>query len=390
MHGPDVLPVEKVVAVEAEPMQRAEPMGRSVESPAHEQARVKTRAVRSPHPSSVVGSAPASPAMKRLHNRIERVARVASAVLVTGETGVGKGVVARELHASSCRRRHPFIHVDCAALAPGLIESELFGHERGAFTGAAARKAGRLELAAAGTLFLDEIGDLSLAGQAKLLRALEDREFERLGGTETLCLRARVVAATNRDLHRAVAAGHFREDLFYRLAVIELRVPPLRERGVDIRRLFEEALWRVNPDGLQPPSLSASATGVLLRHGWPGNVRELINLAERLSVWWPGELVGEAELLEALGPVSPWERDPLARPSPCAQGIVQSVPPPGAPPRVPPPCLPSSQQIESTMRACGDNVSRAARHLGIPRSTLRYRLARTTPQQLFLPGVDPD
>ncbi|MCZ6785174.1 MAG: sigma-54 dependent transcriptional regulator, partial [Proteobacteria bacterium] len=226
-----------------------------------------------------------SPAMQRLRREIDAVAPLRSTVLISGETGTGKGLVARLLHATSPRAALPFIHVDCAALSPTVVESELFGHERGSFTGAVARRAGRFELAGEGTIFLDEIGDLAPALQAKLLRVLQDREYERIGGGRTLAMTARVIAATHADLPRAVAAGRFRRDLFYRLNVVHLRVPPLRERKGDLPRLVAAGLERIAESlGVRAPQVDEKAIERLAEHAWPGNVRELLNLLERLAV----------------------------------------------------------------------------------------------------------
>ena len=217
----------------------------------------------------------------RLRQSLRRVARADATVLLRGETGTGKGLVARLLHDASARASAPFAHVDCAALAPSVIESELFGHERGAFTGADACRAGRLEAAAGGTLFLDEIAELEPRLQAKLLRALQDRAFERVGGTRTLTLQARVVAATHRDLRRMVADGSFRADLYFRLQVFEVTLPPLRERLEDLPVLVARGLAAIAArSGVAPPQCGDPFVEALAVHRWPGNVRELWNLLE--------------------------------------------------------------------------------------------------------------
>ena len=226
-----------------------------------------------------------SAAIARLRQSLRRVARADATVLLRGETGTGKGLVARLLHDASTRAAAPFAHVDCAALAPSVIESELFGHERGAFTGADACRAGRLEAAAGGTLFLDEIAELEPRLQAKLLRALQDRTFERVGGARTLTLQARVVAATHRDLRRMVADGSFRADLYFRLQVFEVTLPPLRERLDDIPALVARGLAAIAArSGGAPPHCTAAFVDALALHRWPGNVRELWNLLERSVV----------------------------------------------------------------------------------------------------------
>ncbi len=227
----------------------------------------------------MVGS---SPPMQQLFTRLGRVATSDATVLVTGESGTGKELIARALHTLSRRAPRPFVAINCAALPEALLESELFGHERGAFTGAHRTKVGRLEQADQGTLFLDEIGEMSLGVQAKLLRVIETRAFERLGGLQTIAADLRIVAATNRDLARRIAEGSFREDLFYRLNVITLAAPPLRERGDDVLHLARLFVAEKCAElGLPPRPLGASARTALQQHPFPGNVRELQNLIER-------------------------------------------------------------------------------------------------------------
>jgi transcriptional regulator with GAF, ATPase, and Fis domain len=223
-----------------------------------------------------------SPKIKDLFRTIEKIARSNASVLVQGETGVGKELVAEALHRNSSRVEQPFVKMNCAALHENLLESELFGHERGAFTGADRRRIGRFELANGGTLFLDEIGNMSLSTQAKVLRVLQEREFERLGGTATIKVDVRVVAATNLDLEAAMSRGEFREDLYYRLNVVTVVVPPLRERKEDIiplaKHFIDEAAADIKKDvrGIDP-----GAVRLLKRHVWPGNIRELKNCLER-------------------------------------------------------------------------------------------------------------
>jgi DNA-binding NtrC family response regulator len=269
--------------------------------------------------------------MVALRGQIARLADLPTTVLLLGETGTGKGVVARALHASGARRARPFVHVDCAGLPEALFESELLGHERGAFTGAVAARVGRAEAAADGTLFLDEIGELPLRLQAKLLRLLQERCFERVGGGAVRPFRARVVAATHADLDAAVVRGAFRRDLWFRLDVARLELPPLRERREDLpalaRALLERTAARL---GLPSRPCDAGLLARLAAHAWPGNVRELENALER----W---LIGCA-----LAP---------------------------APPR-------DAERIARTLDATGGNVARAARRLGLPRSTLRGHIAR--------------
>jgi DNA-binding NtrC family response regulator len=228
---------------------------------------------------SIVGE---SPQMKEIFKTIEKVARSNASVLVLGETGVGKELVAEALHRNSARAEQPFVKMNCAALHENLLESELFGHEKGAFTGADRKRIGRFELANAGTLFLDEIGNMSLSTQAKVLRVLQEREFERLGGTSTIKVDVRLIAATNLDLEQAMAHSAFRGDLYYRLNVVTIQVPPLRERKEDIiplsKHFIDQSAAEIKKDirGIDP-----GAVRMLKRHTWPGNIRELKNVLER-------------------------------------------------------------------------------------------------------------
>jgi len=228
----------------------------------------------------------ADPASQRLLAVAEKVAPAPTTLLVTGESGSGKDHFARLVHEISPRRDAPFLKIDCTSLPPHLIESELFGHERGAFTGAVERKLGRLELGGKGTIVLDEIAALSPEAQGKLLRVLQERTFERLGGTETLRIEARLIALTNTDLHAAVAAGHFREDLFFRLSVLPVVVPPLRDRRADIIPIAEHFVVTLaaihNRDSVQ---LSEPARRVIAAYSWPGNLRELRNALERAIIF---------------------------------------------------------------------------------------------------------
>jgi two-component system, NtrC family, nitrogen regulation response regulator NtrX len=233
----------------------------------------------------------------RLKEQIARVAPTEGWALITGENGTGKELVARQIHRKSKRASAPFVAVNCAAIPEELIESELFGHEKGAFTGALQRKRGRFELADEGTLFLDEIGDMSLMTQAKVLRILQQHTFERVGGTETLEVNVRVIAATNKNLEDEMAEGRFREDLYYRLNVIPFHVPPLRQRREDIGLLIERFLDRYcGENGVPRKSLSERALRKLQQYPWPGNVRELQNIVERLVLMTPGTLVDFEDL----------------------------------------------------------------------------------------------
>ena len=226
-----------------------------------------------------------SPAMAKVLGQVERVAATDATVLILGETGTGKELFARAVHAQSARRHRPLVKVNCAALPETLVESELFGHEPGAFTGAATRRAGRFELADGGTIFLDEIGDLPLALQAKLLRVLQEGEFERLGSSTTQAVDVRVIAATNRDLAARVTEDAFREDLYFRLNVVPLRLPPLRERAGDVPLLVEHILaGAARRFGRAASTVPTDVMTALERYGWPGNVRELANVVERAVI----------------------------------------------------------------------------------------------------------
>ena len=243
----------------------------------------------------------ASPAMRAVFETIARAARSDAPVLLRGESGTGKGVLARLLHAQSPRRERPFVVVNCPTLSAELLTSELFGHARGAFTGAVRDQPGRVEAAEGGTLFLDEIAEIAPPLQAQLLRFLQERRFERLGETQTRKADVRIVAATNRDLAADVAAGRFREDLFYRLAVVEVQVPPLRERPEDLLRLAHRFLvFFGRAAGRREQTLSDAAERALLHHPWPGNVRELRNAMERCAILWPADVVEPAALPERI------------------------------------------------------------------------------------------
>ena len=298
-----------------------------------------------------------SPAMQAVFERARAAARAASTVLILGESGTGKEVLARAIHAESPRAQKAFVAVSCASLTESLLESELFGHERGAFTGASARRKGKFEAADGGTLFLDEIGDIGPKLQLDLLRVLEERALQRLGGNELIRVDVRIIAATNRDLKKAVASGAFREDLFYRLDVIPLSLPPLRQRPEDIPLLVERFLERLSVELMKPlEGVSAEAMAALLAHPWPGNVRELRNALERAAVVAHGSVLQLAD---------------LGLPPPAA------APAPGAAPG-PLPTLDAVERkhVAAVLASTGGNVSQAARVLGIDRVTLYARMRK--------------
>ncbi|MFA5167910.1 MAG: nif-specific transcriptional activator NifA [Candidatus Omnitrophota bacterium] len=251
------------------------------------------------HPANIIGK---SKRMEEVYEAIDMVSQTRSTVLLRGETGTGKELVAHAIHYGSFRSKRPFVKVSCAALPETLLESELFGYEKGAFTGAVARKLGRFEMADGGTLFLDEIGDISASMQVKLLRALQEREFERVGGTQTIRVDVRVIAATNRDLEKAIQEKQFREDLYYRLNVVPILLPPLRERREDIPLLVEHFLKKASlENGKRVKCVSDGAMECLMSYSWPGNIRELANAIERAVIHCKSDTL-EADLFPIPGP----------------------------------------------------------------------------------------
>ena len=317
--------------------------------------------------SEADGLASVSPAMQALRQRAERVASSHISVLITGETGSGKDVLARFIHARSPRARQPFQAINCAALPEALLESQLFGYERGAFTGAVRASKGLIEAANGGTVFLDEIAEVPLSLQAKLLRLLENGEVQTLGSTHAQRVDVRFIAATNVDLVQAVSARRFRADLFYRLKGLELRVPPLRERRADIPVLALEILARLaGLEGLSaPPRLEACAVARLVDYSWPGNVRELVNLLHRAIVLSDRLTITEDELLLDVAPDGPDGPETLDTVEPEAPMVPQATKPSQ---RV---SNPSKRQVLAALGDCGGNQSRAARQLGVPRKRLR-------------------
>ncbi len=312
-----------------------------------------------------------SEGIRQVSELVQRCAPLSTTVLVLGESGTGKELVCEALHRLGPRRRGPFIVVNCATLEPALLESELFGHERGAFTGAVARKLGLLELASEGTLFLDEVGELPLAAQAKLLRAIDRRQFQRVGGVETLTSGARFVAATHRDLPALVRDGRLREDLYHRLKVAEIRIPPLRERREDLPLLVEHLLHELRP---QVPTsvrdVTPEAMDVLVRYPFPGNVRELRNLLERCLIFARGEHVAVDDLPIEVRDAA---RAIVVPPEPAAVTI-------GAPgacaadAALPPLADVERRHIERALAVTAWNKTRAATLLGIDRNTLYAKI----------------
>ena len=241
-------------------------------------------------------------AIKKIRGIIEQAGRTSSRILITGENGTGKELVARAIHRRSERAEYPFVEVNCAAIPDSLIESELFGHEKGAFTHAVNRRRGKFEVADTGTIFLDEVADMSLSAQAKVLRVIQEMRFERVGGEESINVDVRVIAATNRDIQAEIAAGNFREDLYFRLNVIPIDVPPLRDRAEDIPALVRHFMTELDvTGGEQPKRLSEDGMQLLQSYEWPGNVRELKNFIERINIMSEEEVIGPDTIREHLG-----------------------------------------------------------------------------------------
>jgi two-component system response regulator AtoC len=344
-------------------------------------ASVKGQAV----PSPIAAPGPdddlvvADPEMAAIYESARKVARAPTSVLLLGETGVGKDVLAQRIHRWSPRADKPFIRVNCAALPETLLESELFGHERGAFTGADKKKIGYFEAALGGTIFIDEVGEMPLPAQVKLLNVLETRTITRVGGTQAIPIDVRVISATNREPHAEVAAGRFRSDLFYRISAFTLRIPPLRSRPGQIlllARVFARAL--AAELGEEPPSFAQDALDVLLKYSWPGNVRELRNAVEHALVMAEGgvllaehfsqELRGSASpLMSASGAATAPANRPNPNPNPNPNPALDARERAASAER---------KRIEEALDAEGGNQTRAAQRLGMPRRTLVYKLAR--------------
>ena len=298
--------------------------------------------------------------MRALHDDIQKAGASQARILILGENGTGKELAARAIHAISPRSSKPFVRLNCAAIPRDLIESELFGHEKGAFTGATAQKRGKFELARGGTLFLDEIGDMSLETQAKLLRVLEENEMERVGGTETITLDARVVAATNKHLPQEISKGTFREDLYFRLAVITLQMPALRERGPDIVALAQHYLAHYcEENGRRHKLLTPAARALLSQYEWPGNVRELRNMMERIVIMHDAEEVDADHLRPLFLPSGPAGTD--TTPGSSLRESLEAF---------------ERRTIDKALAASNGNIAQAARALGLDRANLHRKLRR--------------
>jgi len=314
-------------------------------------------AAREHDPHGIVGR---SEPMRRVLDQVRRIASTDATVLVLGESGTGKELVARAIHDGGPRRDRPFVSISCAAIPEGLLESELFGHERGAFTGAVKRKLGRFELADGGTLFLDEVGELAPSIQVKLLRVLQERRIERVGGEGSIEVDVRLVSATNRDLAKMVADGRFREDLYYRLAVVPVRLPPLRERPGDVEELAQVFLRRAAPRmGRRVTGFSPAALELLRRHRWPGNVRELQNLVEQALVFADGPEIRAEDLPEGLRRPAPAAGLPIPTGDRSLPDVLDDL---------------ERELVLAAMEKARGVKAEAARLLGIKPSALYYKL----------------
>ena len=303
-----------------------------------------------------------SGAMDNVLNAASRVAQSSASVLIRGESGTGKELIARAIHVASQQKDKPFVAVNCAALNENLLESELFGHEKGSFTGADRMRRGRFEMANEGTIFLDEIGDVSLATQVKLLRVLQEQRFERVGGSDTIAVDVRIIAATNRNLEEAIKSGSFREDLFYRLNVVSIEIPPLRKRREDIPPLLENALHRFGKENKRKKlSFSKEAWDALMRYEYPGNVRELENVVQRSVIMARGEFVTVADLPQVVrtfaGEATIMEDSTQLRFDQRVERLEKEL-------------------IFEALRVHSNNQSKAAKHLGLSERNLRYRLKK--------------
>jgi len=312
-------------------------------------------------PDRIIGH---SPCMRAIMQEIQQAARSRSTVLLRGESGTGKELVARALHRLSERNHQPFVKLNCAALPESLLESELFGHERGAFTGAVKTRRGRFELADHGTLFLDEIGDMSLATQIKLLRVLQERTFERVGGSRSLTVDVRIIAATNADLEEAVRMRRFREDLYYRLHVVPVVLPPLRERKEDIPLLVGHFLQRFNAENRKALKISSTAMELIVGYEWPGNVRELENCVERMVVMARREVVAPEDVPLPVKIHTPAPPPRVLFPEPTASTLPKAV------------ADIERERLLEALRRSGGVQTRAAALLGITPRQLGYKLKK--------------
>jgi two-component system NtrC family response regulator len=302
-----------------------------------------------------------SAAMEEVLNMAGRVAESKATVLIRGESGTGKELIAKAIHFSSPRKDKSFIAVNCAALNENLLESELFGHERGAFTGADKQRRGRFELADGGTIFLDEIGDVPMSTQVKLLRVLQEEQFERVGGVQTMQIDVRIIAATNRNLEEKIKDGSFREDLFYRLNVVSIEIPPLRQRREDIAPALEYFLQKYASENKRKMlTISKEAMDILLRYDYPGNMRELQNLVERAVVLARGEVITTAELPLTLRNLSSEQAASPAAPTTLSERVDAL----------------EKEMVFDALRETHGNQSKAAERLGISERNLRYRLQK--------------
>ncbi|MDR3210526.1 MAG: sigma-54 dependent transcriptional regulator [Planctomycetota bacterium] len=315
-----------------------------------------------------------SPVMQKVFEEIRLAAPSSATVFIRGESGSGKELVARAIHAQSPRRDKPLVKVNCAALSAGVLESELFGHERGAFTGADKRRIGRFEMADGGTLFLDEVSEMDLGLQGKLLRVLQEKEFERVGSSETIAVDVRILASSNRDLEKAIENGTFREDLYYRLNVISVELPPLRQRKVDIPDLARYFLARYRQEeGSRVRDISPGAMDILCQYDWPGNVRELANVMERLIVLGRGEVIMPVQVENSLSKTPAARNGSSSTHSDTAATVYRPRP------------LDEVERefVESTLRHCDGVRAKTAQVLGISERSLRDRIKRWQDAGLF-------
>jgi Nif-specific regulatory protein len=321
-------------------------------------------------PDRIIGH---SPGIKAIMQEIQQAARSRSTVLLRGESGTGKELVARALHKLSERSQQPFVKLNCAALPESLLESELFGHERGAFTGAVKTRRGRFELADKGTLFLDEIGDISVATQIKLLRVLQERTFERVGGSRSITVDVRIITATNADLEEAVRARRFREDLYYRLHVVPIVLPPLRERKEDIPLLVGHFLQRFNAENHKALKISSAAMDLIVGYDWPGNVRELENCIERMVVMARREIIAPEDVPLPVNLHTPVSPPRVFLPEATASTLPKAV------------AEIERERLLEALRRSGGVQTRAAALLGITPRQLGYKLKkyRITPKTVL-------